>query len=460
MCFSSRLRLQYARQVLLFMGEKTLMHSEAMVVMTVSMLFGVVAVLCISTVILLIFGGLIEPALKYNTSSTEALRNDSSQFLSVLEALTDSKANRGSRFEVLTNGGVFYEAQLAAIATAQKSVNLEAYIFDRGEIGRRYVEALAERARAGVQIRVVCDAFGSLGVNDAYFADLTRAGGVLAWYNGPRWYRLARINNRTHRELMIVDGRLGFIGGAGIADQWYRGRRLTPRWRDTVIKFEGGAVTHLQATFAGTWLEAHGGILPSQEFPEADNHSAEDSIAMIVNSTPSYGGASRARILFQTLIASSTKSIHITTPYFLPDSSLAGELVHAVKNRGIEVTILVPGKKSDLLLTRSASRRGYGPLLKAGARVCEYQPSMIHAKVLLIDGLWSVVGSTNFDQRSFGINNEVNMTVRGAAFTQRLEQDFIHDLADSRELVYDEWRKRSLIERIPEFFGWIIQQQQ
>jgi cardiolipin synthase len=436
------------------------MHSEALIVMTVSALFGVIAVLCISTVILLIFGGLIEPPLKYNICSTEALRNDSSHFLCVLEALTDSKANRGSSFEVLTDGGVFYLAQLAAIATAQKSVNLEAYIFDRGEIGRRYVKALSERARAGVQIRIVCDAFGSLGVSDAYFDELLRAGGEVAWYNGPRWYRLARINNRTHRELMIVDGRVGFIGGAGIADQWYTGHRRKPQWRDTVIKVDGDAVTHLQATFAGTWLEAHGGILPSREFQVSEDHSADDSVAMIVNSTPSYGGASRARILFQALIASSTKTIHITTPYFLPDKSLADELIHAVKNRGIDVKILVPGKKSDLALTRSASRRGYGPLLKAGARVYEYQPSMIHAKVLLVDGLWGVVGSTNFDQRSFGINNEVNMAVRGAAFVQRLEQDFIHDLADSSELSYDAWRKRSLIERVPEFFGWIIQQQQ
>jgi cardiolipin synthase len=436
------------------------MHSEAMLMMTVPTLFGVIAVLCISIVILLIFGGLIEPALEYTTCSTEALQNESKQFLCVLEALTDSKANQRSSFKVLTDGSVFYAAQLAAIAGAQKSVNLEAYIFDRGEIGHRYVEALCERARAGVQIRIVCDAFGSLGVNDAYFADLTSAGGVLAWYNGPRWYRLARINNRTHRELMIVDGQVGFIGGAGIADQWYHGRGLKPRWRDTVIKVEGDAVTHLQATFAGTWLEAHGGILSSQEFGALEDHSADDSVAMIVNSTPSYGGASRARILFQTLIASSTKTIHITTPYFLPDKSLADELIHAVKNRGIDVKILVPGKKSDLALTRSASRRGYGPLLKAGARVYEYQPSMIHAKVLLIDDLWSIVGSTNFDQRSFGINNEVNMAVRGAAFAQRLEQDFIHDLADSSELSYDEWSKRSLIERVPEFFGWIIQQQQ
>ena len=427
---------------------------------TLSMTFVVIAVLCISTVTLLIVGGLAAPTLRYNICSTAPLQNESGQFLCVLEALTDAKANQNSSFEVLTNGDLFYEAELAAIGAAQKSVHLEAYIFDRGEIGRRYMEALTERARAGIQVKIVCDAFGSLGVNDRYFDDLICAKGVVAWYNGPRWYRIARINNRTHRELMIVDGRVGFIGGAGIADQWYKTRGSHPRWRDTVIKVEGDVVTHLQATFASTWLEAHGGILASQEYFLTDEHPAGDTVAMIVNSTPSYGGASRARILFQTLIASATKTVHITTPYFLPDKSLADELVDAVRNRGIEVKILVPGEKSDLMLTRSASRRGYGPLLKAGAQVFEYQPSMIHAKILLIDSLWSVVGSTNFDQRSFGINNEVNLAVRGAAFTQRLEHDFLHDLSDSRELSYDEWHKRPIIERIPEFFGWIIQQQQ
>ena len=436
------------------------MHSAAMMMISVSLSFAVLAVFCISTVVLLIIGGLFEPSLRYRIFPTETLQNGSEYFLCVLEALTDAKANRHSSFEVLTNGNKFYEAELAAIGAAQNTVNLEAYIFDRGEIGRRYVEALSERARAGVQIRIVCDAFGSLGVNDTYFADLTCAGGVVAWYNGPRWYRIARINNRTHRELMIVDGRIGFIGGAGIADQWYKIRGRNPRWRDTVIKVKGDAVTHLQATFASTWLEAHGDVLASHNFFRVDEHPAEDTVAMIVNSTPSYGGASRARILFQTLVASATKTIYITTPYFLPDKSLADELMDAIRNRGIQVKILVPGKKSDLLLTRSASRRGYGPLLEAGAKVYEYQPSMIHAKILLIDGLWSVVGSTNFDQRSFAINNEVNMAVRGVAFTQCLEQDFLHDLADSCELSYDKWRRRSIIERIPEFFGWIIEQQQ
>jgi len=436
------------------------MHTVAMIVSTAPIAFAVIGTLSFTTVLLMILGGLVEPTLGYSIRSSEPLLNGSEPFLCLLEALTDAKANRNSSFQVLTNGESFYEAQLASIATAQKSVHLEAYIFDKGKIGQRYIESLAERARAGVEVRIVCDAFGSMGVNDAYFADLLQAGGTIAWYNGLRWYRLARINNRTHRELLIVDGRIGFIGGAGIADQWYRRRGVLTRWRDTVVRIEGDVVTHLQATFAGSWLEAHGDILASQDLFASEVRPAGDSIAMVVNSTPSYGGASRARILFQTLIASATKTIHITTPYFLPDSSLAEALIEAIKKRGVQVRILVPGTKSDLWLTRSASRRGYGPLLKAGAQVFEYQPSMMHAKILLIDGLWSVVGSTNFDQRSFAINNEVNMAVREPALNQRLEDDFINDLNDSRELSYDEWLRRPWVERAPEFFGWIIQQQQ
>ena len=436
------------------------MHPAALMLIPIPIAFAIIGGLSFVTVLLMILGGLVEPTLEYTIRSTEPLLNGSQPFLCLLEALTDAKVNQDCSFEVLTNGEYFYESQLSCIRNARKSVNLEAYIFDRGEIGRRYVEALAERARAGVEIRVVCDAFGSMGVNDAYFAELLQAGGVVAWYNDLRWYRLARLNNRTHRELMIVDGQIGFIGGAGIADPWYRTHGASTRWRDTVIQIRGNIVTNLQATFAGSWLEAHGDILTSQVVFGADAQSAGDSVAMIVNSTPSYGGGSRARILFQTLIASATKTIHITTPYFLPDRSLAEALVDAIKKRNVQVRILVPGKKSDLWLTRSASRRGYGPLLKAGAQVFEYQPSMMHAKVLLIDGLWSVVGSTNFDQRSFGINNEVNMAVREPALARRLEDDFVHDLEDSRELSYDEWLNRAWFERAPELCGWIIRQQQ
>jgi cardiolipin synthase len=181
---------------------------------------------------------------------------------------------------------------------------------------------------------------------------------------------------------------------------------------------------------------------------------------MVVNSTPTVGGSTRARVLFQLLLASAKRSISITTPYFLPDKSLTRELCRAIEDRGVKLRILVPGRKSDHLLTRSTSRGGYGALLKAGAEVYEYEPSMIHAKVLCVDGLWAVVGSTNFDNRSFGINDEVNLAVCDSTFAERLERDMSADLAESRSVSLDEWRKRPVTERAPELLGWIFERQQ
>ena len=247
-------------------------------------------------------------------------------------------------------------------------------------------------------------------VPQALFQPLTDAGGKVARYNGLQWYRLMHLDNRTHRELRIVDGKIGFIGGAGIADQWLTGAKGNPRWRDTMVRVEGEAVPNLQATFAENWLAAAGELLVGNAyFPAID--CPHPTAALVVNSTPTIGGSTRARVLMQLLLASARHSISITTPYFLPDKSLMHELCSAVE-RGVRVRILVPGRKSDHMLTRSTSRGGYGPLLNAGAEVYEYHPSMIHAKILCVDELWAVVGSTNFDNRSFGINDEVNLAMR------------------------------------------------
>lgn len=410
-------------------------------------------------VLLTLLSGLFAPELTYEITEKHKQPNDSAAFLFYLEALTDAKANIYSEFEVLTNGPHFYEAELAAIAQARSSINLEAYIFHSGEIGLRFVNALAERARAGCSVKVLVDAFGSHEAKRSFFAPLLAAGGSVSWYNGLKWYHLSHLDNRTHRELLIVDGCIAFIGGAGIADQWSKGVKGKARWRDTVVRVQGDAVPNLQATFAENWLQGSGELLSgSQYFPQQQRPS--DQTVLVVNSTPTMGGSTRARILFQLLIASATSSIHITTPYFLPDKNLTSELVRAIQQRNVKVKILVPNKKSDHMLTRSASRRGYGALLKAGAEVHEYKPAMIHAKVLLVDGLWSVVGSTNFDYRSFGINDEVNIAVRGNQMALRLERDFQADIKESRRLSFEEWVHRPAMERVPELLGWLIARQQ
>jgi cardiolipin synthase A/B len=421
--------------------------------------YDVISIIAIAFLALMLFLALFEPGLRYKIRLSPSLQPDSEDFQRLLAALADAQLHARNQIEVLTNGDVFYEAELEAISLARHSVNIEAYIFQKGKIARRFVAALTERARAGAQVNLVFDAIGSFATWNSYFKELREAGGQVAWYHPLRWDTLPRINNRTHRELIIIDGKVGFIGGAGVADHWYLGKRRHPRWRDTMFRIEGEEVTGLQATFAENWLEASGELLTDKGyFPFCEVESG--AIAMVVNSSPSIGGSTRARMLFQTLLASAQKSIAITTPYFLPDKSARDEMIRAIKERGVEVRIITPGKHSDHLLTRTSSRRLYGDLLKAGAQIYEYEPAMIHAKVMIVDGLWSVVGSTNFDNRSFGLNDEINLAACDDKLAARLEMDFARDMADSREVTYDEWRRRSVFERAHEWLGWVLERQQ
>ena len=421
--------------------------------------YDVLATIAIAFLALMLILALFEPGLPYKINATESLPTDSADFQRVLAALADTQVSCTNRVDVLTNGPQFYEAELEAISRATHSINIEAYIFQKGEIARRFVTALTERARHGVRVNLVFDAIGSFATWRSFYRELLDAGGRVCLYHPIRWYTLPRINNRTHRELIIIDGAVGFIGGAGIADHWYKGKHRHPRWRDTMFRLEGPGVTALQATFAENWLESSGELLTDPGyFPYCD--AGGDTVAMVVNSSPTVGTSTRARMLFQALLASAQKSIHITTPYFLPDWSARAEMVRAMKKRGVELKIVTPGSHSDHLLTRTSSRRLYGELLRNGARIFEYQPAMIHAKVMVIDGMWSVVGSTNFDNRSFGLNDEVNLAACDERLAARLEEDFARDISDSREITYAAWRRRSLVERSQEWLGWLLERQQ
>jgi cardiolipin synthase len=426
---------------------------------TVSTAWFVLGLIALACMAIVLYAALFDRGLRYKIAHPSWEDGDVNKFLCMVEALTDSKLHRKTDIHVFTNGENFYEAELEAIHNAQHSIHLEAYIFQRGKVADRFLEAIAARARAGVEVRMTLDALGSAGMTRDNLESLRKAGGRVEYYHPFRIPKLPQYNNRTHRELLIVDGRVAFLGGAGWADHWMISEPNHPRWRDTMVRITGDALPSLQAVFAENWLEACGELLIGKPyFPEEE--SQNDTAAMVVQSTPSAGGSTRARMLFQMLLASASKSIHITTPYFLPDRSLSDELIRAMQERHVEVTILVPGGKSDHLLTRSSSRMAYGRLLKKGARIFEYQPAMIHAKVLIIDGAWAVVGSTNFDNRSFGINDEVNLVVRDERLAERLEQDFSRDLAHSREITLDTWRKRPVFERLPELLGWVLERQQ
>ena len=301
--------------------------SLAITVPTGWFVLGVAALVLLTAFFL---AGLFGPMPRYEMRDRDQIPpNDTSPFLFLLSSLVDAAINRTGRLHVFTNGPAFYPAILDAFRSAQRSINLEAYIFLKSEIARQYVEVLAERARAGVQVNLNLDAFGSLGAPDKVFAPLIQAGGKVVRYNRLTWYHLMKMDNRTHRELVIIDGNHAFVGGAGVADQWFTGAGGKPRWRDTMIHVEGEAVANLQATFMENWLQAAGELLVGNAyFP--DIQCPDPTTAFVINSTPTAGGSTRARILMQLLIASAKSTVEITTPYFLPDKTLRRELCRAV----------------------------------------------------------------------------------------------------------------------------------
>jgi cardiolipin synthase len=418
--------------------------------------FAVISMLAIiSWVLIDLFG----PIPKYQLNNPPSADLNSREYLQQLEALAASRVEPHTHIEALPNGVNFYEAEINAIKAARQSVNWEAYIFAKGEIAKRIVDALTERARAGVEVNLNIDAIGSVSTPKKFFNDLRQAGGHVEWYHPLRWYNWPRANNRTHRELIVIDGKVGFLGGAGVADHWWHGAKKDAPWRDTMFRITGDTVRSLQSTFVENWLESSGQILIGPKYFVSEDNT-DGAQAMVVDSSPSQGGSTRARILFQTLIASAHKDLKITTPYFLPDESLSKEIVRAIQERHVHVQILLPGKHSDHSMTRSSSRGTYGDLLRAGAEIYEYQPAMIHAKIMIVDGLWCVVGSTNMDHRSFGWNDEVNLAVVDPALAAKLSANFDDDLKKSRRETLEDWEHRPSWEQGMEWLGWLIAREQ
>ncbi len=368
-------------------------------------------------------------AVPYSMPDRNTAALDSEDFIQFLSLVTDG-TRRHSRITRLKNGVEFYPAYQQSIRRAKYAINLEFYEFTEGRVGDEILAALTERAAAGVEVRVIVDALGSFGTRSAYFDGLRAAGGQMCWYHPLRWNTWPKANNRTHRKLLIVDGETGFIGGAGIADHW-RYETSVPVWRDTVFCVEGEAVAGLISAFCENWLEASGEILSSsKQFGFRSTPGGVESF--VVSSTP-HGGGTQARILFQALINSARKTIRITTPYFIPDRSARQALIEAIE-RGVAVQILTAGPRIDHPVIRRLSHRSIRHLLEAEAEIFEYLPSMIHAKLMTVDGLWNVVGSTNFDHRSFALNDEVNLAVLDAQLAATIEEDFFDDLAESRQL--------------------------
>jgi cardiolipin synthase len=403
---------------------------------------------------------LFTPGINYHLARRTSVHDEG--FLYTLQSTCQAALHHGNKITVYTDGPQFYPAMLEAIRGATHSVQLECYIFQPGRIADQFIAALSERARHGVNVTIVVDAIGSFSLWGRPVRRLRRAGCRIESYQRIRWYSLARINNRTHRELVIVDGRIAFLGGAGIADWWAgpaRGLKKVKRrpWRDTMARAEGPIVAALQGVAAENWLECCGEILTGPDhFP--DLHPAGSSTGFVIRSSPA-DRATASRVSFQLLMEGADHHVRITTPYFLPDRALRRALVD-LRRRGVAVSVVVPGWNTDQRWVRLASRRMWGQLLGAGIRIYEYRDVMMHAKSLIVDELWSVVGTTNIDNRSFEHNDEVSIAMRDPELAARLLVDFERDIGASDEVTLEKWQRRPLWEKIVGPFVWILERQQ
>ena len=362
----------------------------------------------------------------------------------------------GNKQQVLLNGDQIFPPMLAAIRSAQKSITFETYIYWSGDIGAEFADALAERARHGVKVHVLLDWVGSAKVDENFLTELTAAGAQIRKFHPPRWFNLRHMNNRTHRKLLVVDGRVAFTGGVGIAPPW-TGRAQDPdHWRDSHFKVEGPVVAQMQAVFLDNWIKVTGEVPHGSDyFPVLAPVGA--SIAQVFSSSPT-GGSEAMQLMYLLAITAASRSIDLSAAYFVPDELSSRALVEALA-RGVKLRIVVPGEHIDSDTVRSASRATWGPLLAAGATIAEYQPTMYHCKVMIVDDLLVSVGSTNFDNRSFRLNDEATLNIMDVDFAKQQRLIFESDLALSRPISCAQWQGRPITEKIGEKFASLLRSQ-
>jgi len=382
---------------------------------------------------------------------------DDDEFLTTIAGSTGIPFCEGNAIEILNNGDEFYPAMLKAISQARSSVTIEAYIYWAGDIGRRFAEALAARTKARVCVKILLDAVGSSTIGDEILEILEKGGCQLAWYNPARPYSIGRLNHRTHRKSLIIDGRVAFTGGAGIADHWMGHAQDHLHWRDMQIRMEGPAVIPLQTGFAHNWQQATEEVITGFEFYPAIAAPAGKLAVQTILSSPETG-ASTARTCYYLSIAAARRTIDIANPYFIPDQG-AIDLLVAARRRGVKVRVMVAGIHNDNWIARQNSVRLYGPLLRAGIEIYEYNHTMLHQKTMVVDGVWSTVGTTNFDSRSFAHNEENNVCVCDATLAKELEEIFVADIKGCDVMTLEKWRKRPLLEKLAQNTVSLLQEQ-
>ena len=375
------------------------------------------------------------------------------QFRRAIGALLGPALVGGNRAQELLNGDQIFPDMLKAIRSAQHSITFETYIYWSGDIGREFADALSERAKAGVKVHVLLDWVGSAKIDDSFLDEMRASGVEIRKFHKPNWYNLGRLNNRTHRKLLVIDGKTGFTGGVGIAPKWTGNGQDADHWRDSHFRVEGPVVAQMQAVFMENWLKVTGQVMHGEAYFPA-LQAMGDSDAQVFSSSPS-GGSESMQLMYQLSITAAEHSIDLSSAYFVPDELTSQALTDALQ-RGVKIRIITPGEIIDTDTVRAASRGSWGPLLKAGAQIYEYQPSMYHCKVMIVDNLLVSVGSTNFDNRSFRLNDEANLNVYDAAFAQRQTLIFEADLKNARQVTYDEWINRPLKEKLLEKLALLL----
>jgi cardiolipin synthase len=368
-------------------------------------------------------------------------------------ALPSATMTPGNRLELLENGDAIFPAMLAAISSARKTVNFEAYLFWSGDVGARFRDALAERAMHGVAVRVLLDAVGSSGryLKASDVSILRRAGCRVEFFHSEMPWMLWVVNHRNHRRVLVVDGTVGFTGGVGFADQWRGDADSQEHWRDTQVRVEGSSVRGLQRAFQENWSEVTGEPLVGDEFFPALPQAGSSSVAVVPSS--SLAAMSGAGRVYAISLAAATKEIWIANSYFLPDETTVRLLIAAAR-RGVDVRVIVPSdQRNDVPSTKAAGRSSFGPLLDGGVAILEYQPTMFHLKTMVVDGIFSTVGSANFDERSFYLNEEINLFVYDSAFAGLMKERYQRDLLLCRPYTAAMWKGRSLKQRMME---WLV----
>ena len=374
-----------------------------------------------------------------------------SLFAETMELFTSTHFSSGNKVTLCLNGDGTYPLLWKDLSSAKQTITVQMYYAEPGKVTDEMRDHLAERARAGVRVLVLLDAFGSGPLLNTNFAQVLRAAGArVAWLRPIRWYTLNRAAMRSHVRVVVIDGHIGYTGGFGLADYWQGDGHHRNQWRESNVRFEGPAVASLQAAFASAWAEATGVLLTGDTFfPRRIFEPVGDKVAGLMHTVPNIGSTQAERYVALT-ISGASKTLYITNSYFVPDDEFRQMLIQAVK-RGVDVRIITAGNRGDVKTTLFAGRSYYDQLLHGGVRIFEYQPTMIHSKSIVSDGVWSSVGSMNFDNRSMAFNDEANLDVIDAGFGAQMDSVFFDDLKYSREITLPEWDHRSLYERALEW---------